>query len=311
MGNQGHSGEGWRLLCEYVWSGTIGKVTEAYSWTNRPSGFWLQGADRPQGRDPVPGTLDWELWIGPAPMRPYVANYSADVLPEFRRRTVYHPFSWRGWWDFGCGALGDMGCHVMDGANWALKFGAADKIKVEVVKSAALHKESAPLWSTLRYHFPARADMPAMTYTWYDGGNKHNPPPRPPELDEGLSLPESGSVFKGEKATILADTYGGSVRIIPEAKRKATGRPPATLARTKGHYAEFVAACRDPKNQPSGSFDYAGPFTEIVLLGNLALRAASAGAAGPIEWDVKAMKVTNNDAANQFVKPEFRAGYEM
>src|SRR3984957_14453586 len=169
MGNQGHCGTGNRELCEMIWAGAIGPVREVHCWSDRP--IWPQGLPRPKGYDPVPGSLDWDLWLGPAPMRPYLSKWPDG-------RVVYHPNVWRGWWDFGCGALGDIGCHIMDGANWALKLGAPTT--VEIVDSSPLCAETPPSWSILRYHFPARGDMPACTVTWYDGGKQ---PPKPKEME--------------------------------------------------------------------------------------------------------------------------------
>jgi predicted dehydrogenase len=296
MGNQGHSGEGWRVLCEYIWAGAIGDVKEVNCWTNRP--IWPQGINRPEGQDDIPKNLHWDLWLGAAPERPYKSKHEVDG----KEQNVYHPFAWRGWWDFGTGALGDMGCHIMDGAMWSLKLGSPTK--VELISSTELKKDSAPKASILRYHFPEREGMPPVTLTWSDGGMLPN---RPAELESGRKLAEgdNGSLFVGTKGKMMAGTYGGGVRIFPEEQHKQTPRPPQSIPRPKGHYDEWIEACKGGR-PASGSFDYAGPFTEVVLLGNLALRTGST-----IEWDGENMKVTNNKAANDFVRKEYRKGWEV
>ncbi|MDH4240032.1 MAG: Gfo/Idh/MocA family oxidoreductase, partial [Phycisphaerae bacterium] len=166
MGNQGHSGEGVRLICEWIWDGAIGPVREVNAWTNRP--IWPQGIDRPGDTPKVPDTLDWDLWLGPAPNRPY--------------HPAYLPFAWRGWWDFGCGALGDMACHLLDPVFSALKLGYPDSVEACATK---VNNETFPLASIVRYEFPARGDMPPVKLNWYDGGMK---PPRPAELEPGLRM---------------------------------------------------------------------------------------------------------------------------
>jgi predicted dehydrogenase len=296
MGNQGHSGEGWRVLCEYIWSGAIGDVTEVHCWTNRP--IWPQGIERPQGQDDIPKNLHWDLWLGAAPERPFKSKHEVNG----KQSDVYHPFAWRGWWDFGTGALGDMGCHIMDGPFWALKLGRPTK--VELVASTELKKESAPKSAILRYHFPEREGMPPVTLTWHDGGML---PKRPMELEPGRKLAEgdNGSLYIGSKGKMMAGTYGGGVRIIPEEQHKNTPKPPQSIPRPKGHYEEWIEACKGGR-PASGNFDYAGPFTEVVLLGNLALRTGQ-----NVEWDGENMKVTNNPDANNFVRKEYRKGWEV
>jgi predicted dehydrogenase len=287
MGNQGHSGEGYRLLCEWIWDGAIGDVREVHSWTDRP--IWPQGiATRPDAQAP-PEHLKWDLWLGPAPHRPF-----HDML---------HPFKWRGWWDFGCGALGDMACHIMDGGFWALKLGYPDS--VELVDSSPIYEDSFPEWSIIKWRFPAREGMPPVEYTWYDGKKR---PPRPDELEQGRNMPSNGTLYIGEKGTIMTGCYGGGVRIIPETKMRAYDRPPRTIPRVQGgHFGDFFRACRDGK-PPSAHFDYAGPFTETVLLGNLALRA---GKGKRVQWDGRAMKVTNRPELNALVRSAYRKGWEL
>jgi len=288
MGNQGHSGNGVRQICEMVWSGAIGPVREAHIWTNRP--VWPQGIDRPSSTPRVPDTLDWDVWIGPAPERPY--------------HPAYHPFKWRGWWDFGCGSLGDMGCHIMDPANWALKL--CPPISVELVDSSPRNDETAPKWAIIRYEFPARGDMPALTMYWYDGGKL---PPRPPEVpaDEKIGDGNNGSMFIGDKGIICAGEYGGNPRLLPASKMKEYEMPAEIIPRIprRDHHRDWIQACKG--GEPACSnFDYAGPFTEIVLLGNLAGRVGE-----KLYWDAANMKVTNVDEANQWVKREYRQGWSL
>ena len=285
MGNGGHSGEGIRLICEWIWDGAIGLVREVHVWTDRPT--WPQGIDRPKETPPVPSTLDWDLWLGPAQYRPY--------------NPCYLPFKWRGWWDFGTGALGDMGCHMMDPPFWALKLGHAESVEAS---STGVNSETAPLASVVHYQFPARGDMPPVKLTWYDGRLK---PPRPEELEEGRMLGDKhgGVLFVGDKGKLMCGEYGHGPRLIPEARMKEYKLPPKTIPRSIGHHAEWVAACKGGK--PAGSnFDYAGPFTEAVLLGNFALRSGQ-----KLQWDGPNMKVTNAPEANEYVHTQYRQGWTL
>jgi predicted dehydrogenase len=284
MGNQGHSNEGWRVLCEYMWSGALGNVTEVHMSTNRP--VWPQNLDRPASK-PVPQGLNWDAWIGTAPMREFHDNL--------------HPFAWRGWWDFGCGALGDMACHIMDGAFWALKLGEAKTLTVEAEVEGG-NKETFPKATVVTYKYPARGPMPPVTLKWFDGGKR---PPRPPMLEEDRKLDDGGSsVFYGDKNVMIADCYGGSVRIIPEDKMKETPRPEKTLPRAGDHRGDFIKACKGGP-PASSNFDYAGPFTEMVLLGNLAIALKK-----PVEWDVATMRSKNlpREVA-PLVRPQYRRGW--
>jgi len=287
MGNQGHSGEGVRLICEWIWDGAIGPVREVHAWTNRP--IWPQGIGRPKETPPVPPTLDWDLWIGPAPYRPY--------------HPAYHPFKWRGWWDFGCGALGDMACHVLDPAVAALKLGYPTSVEAS---STPLNDETFPLASIVRYEFPARGDMPAVKLTWYDGGLK---PPRPEALEPNrpLEQAESNLLFIGEKGVLRCGDYGDSPRLIPESAMRQYKRPPKTLPRIKGtHEQNWIEACKG--GEPACSnFDYSGPFTEMVLLGTIALRFPGE----KLECDGEKMEFTNKPEANEYIRREYRAGWSL
>ncbi|MFM1769263.1 MAG: Inositol 2-dehydrogenase [Verrucomicrobiota bacterium] len=304
MGNQGHSGGGNRVLCEHLWAGLIGEVREVHCWTNRP--IWPQGQARPAGSDPVPEYLDWDSWIGPAPMRPYVGPGADAKDPKKKAaRGPYHPFNWRGIWDFGAGALGDMGCHVMDGACWALRL--ENPASVEVVDSAPRNDESAPAWSVLRYEFPARPGhdgrmLPACTLTWHDGGRK---PPRQPGQG-AYPFAENGTLFVGSEGRLVTETYGGSPRLLVKDKLQKPAEPKRVLERVPGDdpYLDFLRGLRGgPK--PCSNFEVSGPFTEVVLLGNLALRLGK-----KVEWDAANLKSPNCPEAAPFIRKPYRKGWE-
>jgi predicted dehydrogenase len=285
MGNQGQASEGRRLMCEWIWDGAIGPVREVLAWTDRPGGRWPQGIERPKETPPVPKTLNWDMWLCLAPYRPY--------------HPIYLPVRWRGWCDFGTGALGDMGCHVLDPVFRALKLGHPTSVHAECT---AFNHDSYPSASTVYYEFPARSDMPPVKLTWYDGGRL---PERPEELEAGRRMPESGTIFVGEKGKIISDEYSGAPRIIPESKMKAYKIPPKTLPRSPGHHAEWVEACRGGK--PAGSnFEFASLLTEVVLLGNVALKAGK-----KLSWDGANMKVTNVPEANDYLHRSYREGWTL
>lgn len=282
MGNQGHANEGTRLVYEWVRSGAIGKIEEVMFWTNRP--IWPQNIPVPTDTPPVPDTLDWNAWLGTAPYRSY--------------NPAYLPFKWRGWWDFGCGALGDMACHVMDSAFWALDLRNPDWIEA---KSDAKDENSTPSWSVVTYHFPARGDMPPITVKWHDGGDKAKMP-RPKDLEAGRNYADSGAVLVGEKGSILTDTYSDSVRVIPESRMKEVGKPPKMLERSKGgHCQEWISMCKGGPRVGSNFVDHAGPLTEMVVLGNLAVRSGKR-----VEWDAAKMICTNDPSINKFVREPYR-----
>ncbi|MHC4302215.1 MAG: Gfo/Idh/MocA family protein [Planctomycetota bacterium] len=285
MGNQGHSGEGTRLICEWIWAGAIGEVREVHAWTNRP--IWPQGIDRPEETPPVPPTLAWDLWLGPAPYRPY--------------HPAYLPFKWRGWWDFGTGALGDMACHIIDPVFWALKLGHPKS--VEAI-STSVNSETAPKASIIYYEFGAREGMPPVKMTWYDGELM---PPKPDELEEGrrMGSRNGGALFVGDKGKLMCGCYGKNPRLIPETAMQAYERPPKTIPRVEGHHKDWLNACKGGKPACS-NFDYSGPLTEAVLLGNLAIRAGKR-----LEWDGENMRVTNVPEANRYVRRDYRAGWTL
>ncbi|MBN1509573.1 MAG: Gfo/Idh/MocA family oxidoreductase [Sedimentisphaerales bacterium] len=297
MGNQGHSSEEVRLVNEWIQDGAIGNVTEVHCWTNRP--VWPQGIDRPKDAPPVPETLDWDLWIGPSPMRPY--------------NPIYLPFNWRAWIDFGAGALGDMGCHVMDAAFSSLKLKypvsvqASHSWEVKQMWTRFDNKETYPSAEVVHYQFPARGNMPPVKLHWYDGGIL---PQRPDDLEPGRRIPESGTIFVGDKAKLVCDTYSENPRIFPESKMRAYKRPAKTLRRVEGgvdgHERDWISACKGGP-AASSNFDYSGPFTETVVMGNLAVLNPDK----VLEWDGENMRMTNDEGANSYVRPEYREGWSL
>ena len=291
MGNQGQASEQTRLMCEMVWDGAIGPVREVHVWTDRANRglnavYWPQGVDRPKDKPAVPDTLDWDLWLGPAPQRPY--------------HPAYVPFKWRGWWDFGTGAMGDIGCHALDPIFRALKLGAPTS--VEGI-STLVNTETYPLASKIHYEFPARGDMPPVKVVWYDGGMR---PPRPAELEDGRQVGSNGKLFIGDKGKMLSE------RIIPDSRMQEYGKPPQKLERSPGHHIEWIEACKGGK--PAGSnFDHAGPLAEAVLLGNVALRPELKEKMNRTKllWDPEKFEITNVPEANQFLKREYREGWTL
>jgi len=292
MGIQGHSGEGIRLICEWIRAGVIGEVREVDAWcslTYYPwghAGWSSNWSERPKETPPVPEGLNWDLWIGPAPMRPY--------------HRAYHPATWRCWWDFGSGMMGDRGVHTLDPVCWPLKLCAPTTIDATTCGNTA---EVHPLSAIVTYQFPARADMPPLKVTWYEGMR----PPRPEELEDGRNMPaEGGVLFKGTQGTIMCGVTGDSPRIIPEAKMREAKLPEKTIPRVAGsHEQDWVRACKT--GEPAGAdFSYSGPLTEICCLGNVAQRVDTR-----IHWDAENMKVTNLAEANQYVRTEYRQGWKL
>ena len=280
VGNQ--ASEATRVLCEWVWGGAIGPVRQVVNWSRRP--FWPQGIGRPRETPPVPAGLDWDLWLGPAPERPY--------------HPIYHPFQWRGWHDFGCGAVGDMGCYSFDTIFRVLKLEAPTTIDAS---SSESFPETYPKASTVRFTFPARNTMPPVKVTWYDGGLR---PPRPEELDKGQKLPGEGLLLIGDKGSILCSFMGGSPTLLPESRRKAFEPPPKTLPRSIGHDREWIEACKGSKNAPGANFGFSGLVTEAILLGNVALRTGER-----LVWNRSKLEATNAPAAQPFIRPEYREGW--
>jgi predicted dehydrogenase len=309
MGNQGHCEEGYRRLCEYVWAGTVGKITETHSWTNRSNG----GIGPRPASQPAPAGLNWESWLGPAPQR----EYHPDL----------HPHEWHGWHDFGNGSLGNMGCHVLDGVYWSLKLEHPTRIEAEQVFGGS--PERYPTGTRIRWDFPARGELPAVKVFWYDGrlgvgdtgdANKASPkgtrgqPNLPPLLLElKQKYPEekfedNGTLYVGEKGILYTGTYGGNMRLVPRRQMLETPEPPKTIARSSGSFGDFLRACKEGTHQTNAGFDYSARLTEFTLLGNL---AQLAGQGRPVEWDGPNMKVTNLPELNQRVKQEYRKGWSV
>lgn len=288
MGNQGHSHEGTRLVREWIQSGLIGAVREVHSWTDRP--YWPQGCELPDHSKfipVVPGGMDWELWLGIAEKRPYDPAYA--------------PFDWRGWFDFGTGSLGDMGCHLMDSVYWALDL---DYPKSIDVIATPVNRHSFPSSSVVTFQFEARGSLPPLKYSWYDGGLR---PPRPALLKpEDVPDEDNGTFIVGERAVLFVDTYGSSVRILPDTafRELRPELPPKRLPRIRGHHRdEWINAIVEGR-AASSDFSYAGPFTEMVLLGNIALRRGER-----LEWDPAQRRFRNNNAANAFLSKEYPEGW--
>jgi predicted dehydrogenase len=281
MGNQGNSGEGIRQICEWIWSGAIGEVKEAYAWTNRP--IWPQGLERPADKPPVPDTLDWDLFLGPAPYRPY--------------NPIYTPWNWRGWWDFGTGALGDMACHIIDPIFKALKLEYPISVQGS---STQVNNESPPVAEIVRLKFPARENlekvgMPDVTVSWYDGGLL---PSRPPELPNGEIMgrdSNGGCLFIGSKGKLMCGCYASKPILLPYSEMDHFQQPPKTLRRVDlGHVMDWVRACKEnPENrtEASSNFSYSGPLSEMVLMGVVAVRLQDLKR--ELLWDGENMKFTN------------------
>ncbi len=288
VGNQ--ASEATRLLCEWIWDGAIGPVREVHNWSSRP--YWPQGIERPKEAQAVPDGLDWDLWLGPAAERPF--------------HHAYVPFVWRGWGDFGCGALGDMGSYSYDTIFRVLKLEAPVSVEAS---SSERYEETYPLASIVRYNFAARGDMPAVKFTWYDGGLK---PPRPEELEENRPMKiveeeeDEGLLFVGDRGKILCGFNGSHPRLIPQTKMEAYKPPPQTLPRSPGNEREWLDACKGGKVKPGGNFEFSGMVTETLLLGNVAVRAGQ-----KLNWDRTNLKVLNSEAAQKLVAPERRKGWEL
>lgn len=290
MGNQGHANEGGKLMCEWFWDGAIGDVHEAHCWTNRP--IWPQGIEAPKEIPSVPPALDWDLWLGPAKWRPY--------------HPAYLPFSWRGWWDFGTGALGDMGAHIIDHAYWALKLKYPTSVQAS---STPWTKESPPMAEIVTYEFPARENMPPVKLTWYDGGLM---PPRPEAMEPGrrMGSGEGGVLLIGDRGILMCSTYGENPRIVPETKMREYKRPEKTIPRSPGIHEEWIEACKkgDPKGATS-NFEYSGPLTETMMLGNVAVRIQENHT--KLIYDGKKGEITNLPEANDLLHMKYRQGWTL
>ena len=312
MGNQGHSAEHYRRLCEYVWAGTIGKIAEVHCWSDRSNG----GAGGRPPSKPVSAGFHWDEWIGPAPFR------------EFHEGL--HPHEWHGWYEFGDGSIGNMGCHVMDGAVWALKLQYPASIQVEEMGGGS--EERYPTGCRIRYDFPAREDMAPVKVYWYDGKRKgiksaekgefedsvakgaQNLPPLHLELEKKHGKANyagfgqsNGTLYVGEKGILFTGTYGSPFRMVPEELHKATPVPPTKLPRLKGgHHGDFFSGVRGGQ-LPCSNFEVAAVLTEIVVLGCLATRA---GLGKKLEYDGPNLKFTNAPEFTKFLARENRKGWE-
>ncbi len=286
MGNQGQASEGARLVSEYISAGAIGTVREIHSWSNRRPDISPRGIPRPAETPPVPPHLDWDRWLGPAPERPY--------------HPCYLPFRWRGWWDFGTGVLGDIGCHNLSAAFKALKLGWPESVEACSTHWNApseIKNETAPLASTVTYRFAAEGNRPEIVVRWYDGGMM---PPLPKEFG-------ARNIFTGDGTLIVGDEgmlHGAN--LLPEAKARVFGKPPQKLPRSPGHYQEWIDACKGGKPAGSNFVDHAGHLAAVVLMGNIAIRTQE-----KLYWDAKKLRFNNSEAANRLLHPPYRQGWTL
>lgn len=276
MGTQIHATDNYRRVVEIIQAGVIGDVTDVHVWVGKGWG----GGERPEGGQEPPANLSWDLWLGPAPERPYVAGR-------------YHPAQWRRWWDFGQGTLGDMACHYMDLPFWALKLRHPTKCEAE---GPEVHPETCPMGLKVMYDFPARGNLAACKLTWYDGNLI-------PREVHGERVPGSGVMFVGTEGHMFADY--GSYRLFPQEKFANFAPPEKTIPASIGHHAEWIKACKDG-SATTCNFDYSGALTESVLLGNVAYRVGKA-----LDWDAASLKATNCPEADKYISKTYRAGWEV
>jgi hypothetical protein len=308
MGAQGHNEDGYRKLCELIWSGAIGAVRETHSWTNRANG----GTGRRPPPLPVPKGVNWDAWIGPAPFR----HFHEEL----------HPHEWHGWRDFGNGSIGNMGCHVLDGVFWALKIGHPERIELEQIRGGG--DERFPTGARVRWNIPQRGELPPAKIFWYEGlnpnaagtasgrnrtatGSNRNLPPLLTELmqqnpDDELDRGGSGTLYVGDRGILFSGTYGDNVQFIPRVADGVAKPPPRVLPRPRDIFTDFLDAVRAGKKETGMDFDYASRLTEFTLLANLAMFA---GVGNPVAWDGPNMKVTNHTALNRWVKQRPRRGW--
>jgi predicted dehydrogenase len=307
MGNHGHGRDGWRIAYEYIKAGAVGDVTEFHTWTNRP--IWPQGGDRTKGSDPVPDYLDWDAWIGAAPMRPYLAPVEwVNDEGKQRKKPYYHPFNWRGVVDFGSGALGDMACHTTDGIYAIMNPGYA--ATAEPLEMTGPVTDQYPAGMIVKSTYRATEERPGFATFWYEGKNKNGEPymPATPEelLSEGRELPRTGNLIIGTGGKmIVTGDYWDAPQVIPSARRREFGTPPQLLERSPGHHKEFFMACRGekPREFSQSNFSYSGPMTANIQLGNLCARAGK-----KLELDENGV-ITNDPSINQLTWREPRRGW--
>ena len=280
MGTQNHEHPGYLRLVELLQSGAIGDVREVHVITDRPGRWWPQGLEKPTQTPAIPASFHWDLWLGPA--------------GDYDYHSAYAPFKWRGWWDFGCGAIGDMAIHLMDPTFWALELGGPVKV---TSKGPRPHPHSGPKWMETRFEFGQRDKLPPVDVYWYEGEAK-------PGEEIAKDLPMNGSLFIGDKGRI-AIAHGGTAKLLPEDQFADFKAPDPYLPASPGHHQQWIEACQTGSRTGS-PFTYAGPFTEIVLLGNVAHRVGET-----IEFDPATMKVTNLPDANRYLSKAYRPGWEV
>jgi predicted dehydrogenase len=284
-GTQGHATDARRQVVEMLRTGVVGPVAEVHAWSNRP--IWPAGLERPAAGMAVPDGLQWDLWLGPAPERPY--------------HSAYVPFKWRGWWDYSSGAVSDMASHHLDAAFWALQPGSPTQVAAE---GEPLHPDSTPRWLTARWEFPARGERPAFKLFWYDGQKKP-----PAEVLDGVPAQfASGTVFVGRDGRLVLESeQGAKWRLLPEAKFAGYAPPEPSLPRVPGQnqYAEWIAACKGEGKALLG-FEAAAPMTEAILLAAVAFRTGKA-----LDWDGAALRARNAPEAQKFVQGEARKGWTL
>jgi predicted dehydrogenase len=314
MGNQGHCDEGYRRLCEFVWGGVIGNITETHGWCDRSNG----GVGPRPPTLPVPEGMHWDEWIGPAPYR----DFHSDLVPH----------EWHGWYDFGNGSLGNLACHVMDGSYWSLKLDHPESVELEAVAGGT--DERCPTGTRIRWDCPARGDLPPVKVYWYDGylpadsrsaetapqttakpakkpKRVHFLPPLLAELQAKYpkeKFDSNGSLYVGDKGIIYTGCYGENMHVLPKEKMSEITQPPKTLPRPKHSFENFLSAVREGRTDTAASFEYGAQLTEFVLLGNLAQHA---GTGKKVEWNGAEMRVTNLPELNRFVTRQYRKGWEI
>ncbi len=287
MGNQGQAGEQARLTREFIMQGAIGPVREIHSWSNRRPDISPRGVARPADTPPCPEHLNWDLWLGPAKERPF--------------HPTYHPFRWRGWWDFGTGVLGDIGCHNLSTSFKALKLGWPSSVEACSTHWAAppeVRNETAPSASIVTYRFAAKGDRPEVTLKWYDGGMM---PPTPDGLAPGRNIFQNdGTLIVGDDGMLLGH------RLLPEARMAEVGRPERVLDRSPGHYQEWLDACKGGPPAGSNFVDHAGLLAAVVLMGNIAIRTEE-----KLLWDAEKLQFSNSEAGNALLNPAYREGWTL
>ena len=291
MGNQGYSNDGARECAEIIWNGDIGNVTEVHAWTDRPGRYWPQSPEVEPKEAPVPAHLDWDAWLGSAPARPFSPAYA--------------PHHWRGFPEFGCGAIGDMACHILGTPNMAMRLSLTGPTSVECVRKEGVGKYCFPHQTVIRFDFPARGTMGPLKLFWYDSLKDM---PRFDGIPAGQLIGDkdiNGSLFIGDKGMVTTGCYGEKTRLLPDEKMKDYKGAPKHLTRSPGHYRDWIRACKggDPA---CSNFSVAGPFVEWMLLGVIAMRYT-----GKLDWDNRRKQFTNNKEANKYLKPEFRKGYKF